>query len=645
MSSGAKWPSALNRFCLSRQLRPLFQSYKVDRMGIGKMKEKLDAMRKAFVKAGVSVRDFEIAARIHGLSNNDYGIWIFDLAKMEHLTDDDLPELIRSEVKNTLEKEAMEREIYLAKSGLHERQKRVIKARPLDAWRGVSRGKKKDIAFRLINHDVINKYFSRNEDDVEANGVRMTVGGDDLRFFDIIIYSALMTLFDKQEGFIAYRGLLEFLDPACQWRRGDHCDWIEAVKESIDRLTMTGISIGDDASSMIDAVAGDDGIAIKGSAFWRKANEQSRVFPVPSAYMKSGKCRIDWLSRMYVARKVLLSSDCRNKMKAELDIIAMGKAVGHIVSANVIAGYLNYLAKSGVLSDVRVTGSTISWTPVFKASKRAENSVTSVVKTTVKGDDGKPMKDAQGRKIKQVIDVPKTAEAKRRDDAVAAYNEYIERQDITLDGRKLDCSVKAEYTDDYEHAGRLYTKATGHQIKGRENIRINGEKTVEVDFATYHTQMIYDMEGIALTGDAYDFLANRDHAKRTLNILFNASTEKEAKGAIHAACCVSYDDAEKYIDLAKKRHQAIASHFGKGEGLTLQNKDAAIMLDILARLMAKRIPALPVHDSVIVPINAEAKAIEAMMDAYKEAVGGDARIKSEGVEMRKYDATELRAYK
>lgn len=609
------------------------------------MKEKLDAMRKAFVKAGVSVRDFEIAARIKGFSNNEYGVWIYDLAKMEHLDDDDLPELIASEVRGTLEKEAMEREIYLAKSGLHERQKRVIKSRPLDAWRGVSRKRKQAITFRLINHDVINKYFSGKSDDVEANGVRMTVGGDDLRFFDIIIYSALMTLFDKQEGFVTYRGLLEFLDPACQWRRGDHRDWIEAVKQSINRLSMIGISIGDDASSMIDAVAGDDGIAIKGSAFWRKANEQNRVFPVPSDYMKSGKCRIDWMSRMYVARKVLLSSDCRNKMKAELDIIAMGKAVGHIVSENIIAGYLKYLAKSGVLSDVKVTGSVISWTPFFKASKRAENSVTSVVKETVKGSDGKPMKDASGRKIKREIDMPMTEEAKRRDDAVKAYNEYIERQEITLDGRKLDCQVEAEYTDDFEHGGRLYTKATGHQIKGRENIRINGESTVEIDYSTYHASIIYDMEGIALTGDAYDFLSNRDHAKRTLNILFNASNEKEAKGAIHAACGVDYITAEDYIAKAKKRHQEISGHFGRGEGLRLQNTDAAIMLSILAKMMAKRIPALPVHDSIIIPAKDEAKAVEAMRDAYRDAIGGDARIKAERPEMTLFDAREIKAYK
>lgn len=499
---------------------------------------------------------------------------------------------------------------------------------------------------RFCNHEVFNKHLSKRNEEVEANGVRLEVFGGALSFFDQVIYSALMTLFDKKQDRITYRALLEFLDPACKWRRGGHEAWIEAVKASAGRLNQVGIVIGGESSALIQVLADDDALTVKGySVLWKKANEQSRVFPIPHKYLESGHCRINWLERLFAARRVLSASSPKSNVKAAIDLAAMGRALGYAVSAAVIQGYLQCLADKGLLNAVKMSNGVISWTPIFKPSKEGQNSVASVVKEVVRGEDGKPLRNASGVKIKREIEVPMTDEAKRRDEAVKAYNEYISRQTVTLYGKTLDCRVKAEYLDDYSKCGRLYTNANGHQGKGRENILINGEKTVEVDYSCYHAKMLYDGLGLALQGDAYDFLSDRDHAKKTLNILLNAENEGSAKGAIKAACGVDYEKAAEYIASAKKRHPALAPYFHCGKGVYLQNDDAAIMLDILAKLMAKRIPALPVHDSVIVPANDEAKAIEAMSEAYIEAKGSEARLKVEKVEMRKYDATELQAYK
>ena len=610
------------------------------------MNEKIEKMRAAFLRSGVAVNDFAIAARIQGLTNNDFGERIYDLAGENGLDDDDLPELIESEVKNTLEGEEFQREIYLAKSGLSRRQQYYIRKRPLDQWRGVSRKKKQVIEFRFCNHDVFNKYFAKRRDEVEANGVSMEVFGGALSFFDQVIYSALMTLFDKKQDRISYRALLEFLDPACKWRRGGHEAWIEAVNESAGRLNQVGIVIGGESSALIQILADDEGLTVKGySQLWRKANEQSRVFPIPHKYLESGHCRINWLERLFAARRVLSAASPKSSVKAAIDLVAMGRALGYAVSAAVIQGYLDCLADKGLLNSVKMSNGVIAWTPIFKPSKEAQNTVTSVVKEVVRGEDGKPLRNAAGAKIKREIEVPMTDEAKRRDEAIKAYNEYISRQTVTLYGKHLDCRVKAEYLDNFEKCGRLYTNANGHQVKGRENIIINGQKTVEVDFACYHAKMLYDSIGLALQGDAYDFLADRDHAKKTLNILLNADNEGSAKGAIKTACGVDYDKAAEYIASAKTRHPALSPYFHCGRGVYLQNNDAAIMLNILAKLMGMRIPALPVHDSVIIPAKDEAKAIDAMREAYKEAVGSEARLKVEKVEMRKYDATELQAYK
>ena len=81
-------------------------------------------------------------------------------------------------------------------------------------------------------------------------------------------------------------------------------------------------------------------------------------------------------------------------------------------------------------------------------------------------------------------------------------------------------------------------------------------------------------------------------------------------------------DVNALLDAMEKEHQAIVHHFYLGAGIFLQNFDADIAVKIVLKMRAKRILALPVHDSFIVDARFEQKLRQTMDEVYAEVTGG-----------------------
>ena len=93
-----------------------------------------------------------------------------------------------------------------------------------------------------------------------------------------------------------------------------------------------------------------------------------------------------------------------------------------------------------------------------------------------------------------------------------------------------------------------------------------------------------------------------------------------------------FDDNEDGKQLVNKiiaAHEPIKDLLLKKNnlGITLQWHDSNIMMTVLNMLTARNIPALPVHDSVVVRRSDTAKAVEAMTSAYQDYTGHNAKIK------------------
>lgn len=84
----------------------------------------------------------------------------------------------------------------------------------------------------------------------------------------------------------------------------------------------------------------------------------------------------------------------------------------------------------------------------------------------------------------------------------------------------------------------------------------------------------------------------------------------------------------KLIAELMERHKPIRRFFGSDCGVYLQRLDGEMMLNILSVLAQEGIPALPVHDSVIVPQSAQSRAAEVMQGIYRRYMGFDCIVEA-----------------
>lgn len=187
----------------------------------------------------------------------------------------------------------------------------------------------------------------------------------------------------------------------------------------------------------------------------------------------------------------------------------------------------------------------------------------------------------------------------------------------------------------FKNGGRFYG-ASHLDIPShmRGFIRINGEPVVELDYDALHIVMLYHLRGldIDLALDPYERIVgpeDRTIKKIALLTAINAPTEAKAIGGIRKTLVddgitgdILTDKAlRSLIARAKLAHPDIDDDIASGKGIELQNIDSGIADAILTNLMALNIPALPVHDSFIVPQQYEEKLRQQMSDEYKKILG------------------------
>jgi hypothetical protein len=173
--------------------------------------------------------------------------------------------------------------------------------------------------------------------------------------------------------------------------------------------------------------------------------------------------------------------------------------------------------------------------------------------------------------------------------------------------------------------GRFYG-AWWQQIpsKTRRRILINQDKTVECDYSGLACAMLYAREGLLLTTDAYDIgldyfqdKRRRPLVKKYMNAVLNDSSKKfsldpdelKVLGLTHT----------ELHDRLCKLHAPISRYFNTGVGVDLQHLDSQMAQEVMLRLMDKGEVCLPIHDSFIVRVKAEAFLNKTMQDVFRES--------------------------
>ncbi len=180
----------------------------------------------------------------------------------------------------------------------------------------------------------------------------------------------------------------------------------------------------------------------------------------------------------------------------------------------------------------------------------------------------------------------------------------------------------------WDRGGRFYGGWwQGLSKADRERLLIDGEETVELDFASLHPRLCYQLNGAPLAAGDDPYAVPgvpeelRDVVKVAMMQLLNAQPGKARVKAPPGATArlkgrMSYKALAAHLEA---RHSGISNWFRQGlRGLELQAIDAAIA-DVVMNYftVAMKRPVLPVHDSFIVARRDERTLAETMALAYQ----------------------------
>lgn len=205
------------------------------------------------------------------------------------------------------------------------------------------------------------------------------------------------------------------------------------------------------------------------------------------------------------------------------------------------------------------------------------------------------------------------------------------------------------FTLEYEYLHRVFNR-NSFNLGGRaygalhqnlpRNMRpfifIDGDPTIEIDYSALHIMMLYHLEGIDYQDDPYIVCGGADMRgtyKAVALVAINAKNEKSAYGAIRdelkSRGIPLPDMGKPLVTLVKtfrEAHKPIGKYLFSDIGLTLQNYDSEIMNNVLISLMDFGIPALPVHDSMIVAEQHQDICREIMVREYKKVMKFEPKI-------------------
>ena len=191
---------------------------------------------------------------------------------------------------------------------------------------------------------------------------------------------------------------------------------------------------------------------------------------------------------------------------------------------------------------------------------------------------------------------------------------------------------------DFDEGGRLYG-AWWQNIGSwlRPAITINGEPTVECDFASLHPTMLYLERGLQVPDDPYAGILEIEHGQTPIDDPFRVSARAFAKIAFNAMVNAKAelgrppqglrprDFGLTWRDLSQRileKHHAIEDAFYSGQGLRFQYIDSELAERVMLHFANKGVPVLPVHDSFIIAAQHQQELVAVMKRVFGERFDG-----------------------
>jgi hypothetical protein len=197
------------------------------------------------------------------------------------------------------------------------------------------------------------------------------------------------------------------------------------------------------------------------------------------------------------------------------------------------------------------------------------------------------------------------------------YNNFINKFIIYDNNGFLETELFKIHRDNFNDYGRWFYRGAPNpqQLNSaqRSQIRIMNELCHEYDYSCLHPNLLYNEIGSELNKDAYDINGyNRKDVKKVLNIILNCKSKRQAVLAIKNNIS-GIIDVSDLIDKLDMYHKPISHFFYTEVAKRLQNIDAQMMLYTIMIFIAKQIPILCIHDSILVPSSISPAFVEEVM--------------------------------
>jgi hypothetical protein len=193
------------------------------------------------------------------------------------------------------------------------------------------------------------------------------------------------------------------------------------------------------------------------------------------------------------------------------------------------------------------------------------------------------------------------------------------------------------FNGDLRHGGHWYDPFWQSVPSAvRPKLLINGEPTIELDFAACQLRLMFACVGlpdplhgqIRTCDPAFDLYningLPRDVVKLALLIMANAGSVRSARKALAAKLLSEPPEkrpreAARILSAVQPHFPALAPLWCSGVGLRLQRADSDLCGQVQREMRAQDFPVLSVHDSFVVSRRAEPELRAAMRRAFLEA--------------------------
>lgn len=238
------------------------------------------------------------------------------------------------------------------------------------------------------------------------------------------------------------------------------------------------------------------------------------------------------------------------------------------------------------------------------------------------------------RQPNRLVDYRDTEESIRLRVEMEEINRFLSAHSVVLEGSpqpafrlyRIFLMRNASDPVHFDLHGRLYggfwinLKATE-----RQRLRIDGEPVADLDFASMFPHLAYRHVGTKPPpGDLYavpGLEGYREGAKAGLSALLSYGSEMKSLPPRLKSKLPGGWTASRLKQGFAAHHPALVALFERDFGLDLMFTESRILLAAIRRLMAQRIPALPMHDGMMVSRSKAEYATEAMGDAAEEVIG------------------------